>query len=47
MHRLILMVLIDRSDEYVSGPPNISLERTGDSAANARENQDVRFALGW
>ena len=27
MHRLVLMVLLDRSDEYVSGPPNNSLPR--------------------
>ena len=28
MHKLILMVLFDLSDEYVIGPPNNSLERT-------------------
>jgi len=42
MHRLILMVLLARSDELVSGPPNNSLERTGDSAAEARDSQDAR-----
>jgi len=39
-HKTVMFTLI-----YM--PHNNSLERTGDAAADARENCDMRFPLGW